>query len=174
MASVVNTRRAQMQGNRVNNKKGNAKAPRRPRTAKTPCLCSNCPTLPVTISHPNRQYGVQLTSWRSFFASARPGVAPLVIHPIALVGDAAIRRIQGIGAPFEPGPRQLKSGGLDVTELVMSACLLCRRHGTQGGVGDQARDAAVALIRIPARVRRPICGEQMLPPPGGNPVRHWP
>jgi hypothetical protein len=36
-------------------------------------------------SHPNRQPVFNLESWRRFFASSRLGVAPLVIHPSALL-----------------------------------------------------------------------------------------
>jgi hypothetical protein len=81
------------QGNRVNKQKDNAKAPRRPRTAKTSCLRSNRGTLSVAISYSNRHYVIHLTSWRSFFASSRLGVARLVIQPIALrrCNDAARR-----------------------------------------------------------------------------------
>jgi hypothetical protein len=75
----------------VNKQKFNAKAPGRPRTAKTACTYSHCQTLLATISHPNRQPVFNLESWRSFFASSRLGVAPLVIHPIALVGDLPSR-----------------------------------------------------------------------------------
>jgi hypothetical protein len=56
--------------------KFNAKAPGRPRTAKTACMHSHCRTLLATISHPNRQPVFNLESWRSFFASSRLGVAP--------------------------------------------------------------------------------------------------
>jgi hypothetical protein len=66
------------QGNRVNKQKFNAKAPRRPRTAKTACMHSYWGTLLAAISHPNRQPVVNLESWRFFFASSRLGVAPLV------------------------------------------------------------------------------------------------
>jgi hypothetical protein len=72
------------QGNRVNKQKFNAKAPGRPRTAKTARTYSHCRTLLATISHPNRQPVCNLKSWRCFFASSRLGVAPLVIHPIAV------------------------------------------------------------------------------------------
>jgi hypothetical protein len=68
----------------VNDRKFNAKAPGRPRIAKTLCLHSHRGTLLVTINHPNRQSVFNSTSWRFLFASSRLGVAALVIHPIAL------------------------------------------------------------------------------------------
>jgi hypothetical protein len=43
----------------------------------------------ATISHPNRRPVFNLESWRFFFASSRLGVAPWVIHPIALRGTGA-------------------------------------------------------------------------------------
>jgi hypothetical protein len=39
-------------GNRVNQQKVNAKAPKRPRTAKTAYTHSHCLTLLATLSHP--------------------------------------------------------------------------------------------------------------------------
>jgi hypothetical protein len=68
-------------GNRVNDQKFNAKAPGRPRTAKTRCLHSHRGTLLVTINHPNRQPVFNLESWRCFFATWRLDVAPFGYSP---------------------------------------------------------------------------------------------
>ena len=110
--------------------KDNAKAPRRPRTAKTPCLCSHCPTLPVTVSHPNRQYGVHLASWRSFFASSRLGVAALVIHPIAL---AATGSADDIRALLRETPRELSE-----TPRPLDDCFIRRTETASRTLGRHA------------------------------------
>jgi hypothetical protein len=96
------------QGNRVNDQKFNAKAPGRPRTAKTLCLHSHRGTLLVTINHPNRQFVFNSASWRFFFASSRLGVAALVIHPIALFHGRPAVLILALSGSFRPCPGDRK------------------------------------------------------------------
>jgi hypothetical protein len=57
-------------------------------------------------SHLNRRPVFNLESWRCFFASSRLGVAPFLIHPIALPPWSAL---PGVSRPFAGNSRPVKN-----------------------------------------------------------------
>jgi hypothetical protein len=103
---------------------------------------SHCRTLLATISHPNRRPVFNLESWRSFFASSRLGVAPLVIHPIALPDPATV-------AHADPASRGRTEPGADYTSRPKTDSLLEWRPA---GIALISRSRHTNPARIPIGV----------------------